>query len=187
MIKCYIKCGKFELWNTFSFKLSSLWGQLSEQVKDYFKQRETAVFDFFLQLLSSLDIIRFTLLGDTKKIQRKQWKRAEKIDEYMLCREKDRERTRDNEEQSGYRSWKERQKYLISFSCQFLILNNLLKQPAVSAINTAAHCRQWENVCVCVVFILILLCRISIVWTWTVFNKCWETSLKYLNIYILSQ
>lgn len=112
------------------------------------RDRETAVFYFFLQL-SSLHIIHFTSLGDRKKIERKQREWAEKM-EYMMCWEKDRERTRDNEEQPGYRSWKERQKYLISFSCQFLILNNLLKQPAVSAINTSAHCRHWESVCVCV-------------------------------------
>ena len=49
---------------------------------------------------------------------------------------------------------RERERYLISFSCQFLILNNLLKEPLVPAIDTAAQCAGWENkrecVCVCV-------------------------------------
>lgn len=54
--------------------------------------REAAVFDFFLQLLSSLDIIHFTSLGDTKKIERKQWKRAEKKGGiYDVSRERQRE------------------------------------------------------------------------------------------------
>ena len=65
------------------------------------------------------------------------------------------ERTRDNGgEQDMRERERERERYLISFSCQFLILNNLLKEPLVPAIDTAAQCAGWENkrecVCVCV-------------------------------------
>lgn len=74
-------------------------------------------------------------------MKEKERKQEKKLKRNLRCERKnltESERKRDN--RVVLQEERESLRYLISSSCQFLILNNLLKQLLVPAINTAAHC-----------------------------------------------
>lgn len=84
---------------------------------------------------------RLDLIWCTTLNEREGEKASEKLKRNLRCERKnltESERKRDN--RVVLQEERESLRYLISSSCQFLILNNLLKQLLVPAINTAAHC-----------------------------------------------